>query len=455
MDQKSILPDAFVQLLEQNYPLDKDALVNTIEQGDTVTAIRHHKKCIPAHIDDPVSWCTHAAYLSERPTFTLDPLFHAGAYYVQEASSMFLYHVLKSQVKDRKINILDLCAAPGGKSTAILDFLDGEGMLVCNEVIKSRVKILEENIIKWGYNNAVVTQNDPQDFKNLPQFFDVIVIDAPCSGEGLFRRDHKAIAEWSIDAVEHCTLRQKRIFEDVLPSLKPGGLLIYSTCTYNEKENMQNVAHLQEKHNMTSEPIPMDASWGIKELVDDRKYGYQFMPHLVRGEGFFISALKKADDIEPFNRWAGKQPKLTKLNKQAKEILSNWINEPILQNSYLSGQGNVYAYNETVAIHIEQLLSVLHVKYSGVQCGSLDKNLFLPHHALALSTNMLDTLPRVALSKEEALQFLNKTMYSISDPTKGWVVVTYQNQALGWIKNIGNRINNYYPNEWKIRMSIT
>ncbi|HEX8060200.1 MAG TPA: RsmB/NOP family class I SAM-dependent RNA methyltransferase, partial [Cyclobacteriaceae bacterium] len=254
---------------------------------EPVSSIRINRLKKPNLAGEHVSWCSTGIYLPERPVFTLDPNFHAGAYYVQEASSMFLEQAVKSSVDlSKPLRVLDLCAAPGGKSTHLLQLISNESLLVSNEVIRSRAMILSENIQKWGKSNVIVTNNDPKDFTELNGYFDLIVVDAPCSGEGLFRKDEDAMQEWSDENVNLCSLRQRRILADVWPALKENGVLIYCTCTYNEAENENNLKWLSEQKDI--ELIDLPHFPGVEKTT-----GYRFMPHKVKGEGFFIAAVRK------------------------------------------------------------------------------------------------------------------------------------------------------------------
>ena len=251
------------------------------------------------NVDSKVLWSSNGFYLKERPSFTIDPFFHAGAYYVQEASSMFLEEVLKQSCDlNASLKLLDLCAAPGGKSTLLQSLISNESLLVCNEVIKTRVNVLSENITKWGAVNTVVTNNDPKDFQRLPEYFDVIVADAPCSGSGLFRKDPDAINEWSVDNVVLCSQRQQRILADIIPALKPGGVLIYSTCSYSESENETIADWLLNENEYETVQIKLDSDWGIVETqsANNKAFGYRFYPDKIKGEGFFIAAFRKKGD---------------------------------------------------------------------------------------------------------------------------------------------------------------
>ncbi|MGI8634527.1 MAG: methyltransferase RsmF C-terminal domain-like protein, partial [Segetibacter sp.] len=238
---QQVLPPALIDSLTNLPGFDKNDFIGVHEDGRQVTSIRLNPlkptdaiKKLPDQEDVP--WCSTGRYLSERPSFTLDPVFHGGAYYVQEASSMFLDHIVKEIYKTEKLpqRVLDLCAAPGGKSTLLASALP-DSFIVSNEVIKTRVRILAENISKWGSEHVVVTNNDPKDFKRISGYFDLMVVDAPCSGSGLFRKDTDAINEWSEANVQMCSLRQQRILADAIGALKQNGFLVYSTCSYSLK----------------------------------------------------------------------------------------------------------------------------------------------------------------------------------------------------------------------------
>ncbi len=253
------LPSSFIKSIEQSPGFDKEAFEKVHESGGQITSVRinpakicnkqlaisnelcgltNNQSSIINNAAEKLLWSSNGFYLQQRPSFTLDPLFHAGAYYVQEASSMFLEEALKQTVDlSQSIKVLDLCAAPGGKSTLIQSVINDTSLLVSNEVIKTRVNVLSENITKWGAANVIVTNNDAKDFQRLPDYFDVIVVDAPCSGSGLFRKDPDAIREWSEQNVQLCSQRQQRILADVLPALKDDGVLIYSTCSYSQEED--------------------------------------------------------------------------------------------------------------------------------------------------------------------------------------------------------------------------
>jgi NOL1/NOP2/sun family putative RNA methylase len=253
------------------------------------------------NLAEAVAWSSNGYYLKSRPSFTLDPMFHAGAYYVQEASSMFLEEALKQAVDlTQPLKVLDLCAAPGGKSTLTQSVISNSSLLVSNEVIKARVNVLAENITKWGSANVIVTNNDPKDFQRLPGYFDVVIVDAPCSGSGLFRKDPKAVDEWSEQNVQLCNQRQQRILADVLPALKPGGVLIYSTCSYSPEENEDICDWLMDNYSFENTRFTLNEELGIVETTspNNKAVGYRFYPDKVKGEGLFIAAFKKSDNAK-------------------------------------------------------------------------------------------------------------------------------------------------------------
>jgi len=285
------LPDAFIKEMQQLLGKEGLAQYQLALQQPAPTSIRYNpfKQHEPAKALEAVTWSDHAYYLPERPSFTLDPLFHAGVYYVQEASSMFVGQAVEQLFPEQQpLRVLDLCAAPGGKSTHLLSVLPPGSLLVANEVIRSRYQVLSQNLSKWGLANIIATNHDSSDFSKLEGFFDLILVDAPCSGEGLFRKDKRAIQEWSPEAVSLCAGRQKRILGNIVPALAPGGILLYSTCTYNRQENDENAEWLNNTFQLLPEPIETQPDW----KVEQRSQAYQFYPHRNKGEGFYLADRK-------------------------------------------------------------------------------------------------------------------------------------------------------------------
>jgi 16S rRNA C967 or C1407 C5-methylase (RsmB/RsmF family)/NOL1/NOP2/fmu family ribosome biogenesis protein len=401
---------------------------------------------------EPVPYCSSGFYLTQRPIYTLDPLFHAGTYYVQESSSMFLEQFLLKTSR-KNIRVLDLCASPGGKSTHLASLLPEDSLLVSNEVIYSRALILSENLKKWGYPNVVVTCNDPRDFSRLSGFFDIIVVDAPCSGEGLFRRDNSAIDEWSEANANHCAQRQKRILADVWPSLAEDGLLIYSTCTFNPAENEENMAWLSEFAPIESVKIEIPDNWGVVTSNADDFPGYHFYPHKVDGEGFFTAAMRKKGPSGTKFTIKGKSS-VALAGKADQAILSPVIQQ--LPLSLIKFEENFLAIPDVSLAAFDQIRANLRIVHAGIKVGEIIRDSFIPAHELAIS-NICNhpNFPQKELSLDQAICYLKREDFQLGFSEKGWILLTYHGHPLGWAKNIGSRFNNGYPKEWRIRMSTT
>lgn len=394
-----------------------------------------------------IPWTPAGRYLKERPIFTLDPAFHAGAYYVQEASSMIVEEIFKKHVPaDKPLRVLDLCAAPGGKTTHLASLLGPEDLLVANEVIKSRVSILKENLIKWGYPNVIVSQQDPETFSDLEGFFDVVLVDAPCSGEGMFRKTPEATEEWSLNNVELCSARQKRILSAAAMLVAPDGLLLYSTCTYNKKENQENGLWLTRTLDFEAISLEMPEEWGIVKT----DFGLQFYPHRLKGEGFYISAFRNRSRDE---RYVKGRPQLSRLNRSLTEQVRPWLNEDNYE-LFQKNDGGIVAIPGHLILEYGSVLKALQKRSSGLEVGHFKGKDFIPSHALALSTLLNQEVSSLELDEKQALLFLKKEPFELPEPISGWVLMKYKNLGLGWAKAVGQRFNNYLPTEWRIRMKI-
>lgn len=449
-----VLPPNFIRSISRAEGFDEQAFVSVHENVQPVTSIRlNPAKPTPATdslpIESTVPWCPHGKYLAERPSFTLDPIFHGGAYYVQEASSMFVDYVVKHIYKDNPApaKVLDLCAAPGGKSTLLAAALP-DSLIVSNEVIKTRVGVLAENISKWGSDNVVVTNNDPKDFKRLPGYFDLMVIDAPCSGSGLFRKDADAIDEWSEANVEMCSSRQQRILNDAAGSLRQHGFLIYSTCSYSQQENEEICDWIMDNFSLQPVQIPVPATWGIVETASrkHRASGYRFYPDKVKGEGFFIACFYQPNVVdEYYNSYA----KIQVASKQVTSIATPFLKVP--DQYILTDQKEiVIAFLKKWEEEVAEISKTLNVRKSGVAIGTVKGKDFIPHHELALSHLLSAGIPSVNLTKEDSLTYLKRHDLIVESEKKGWAVCSYEHINLGWIKVLPNRVNNYYPTNWRI-----
>ena len=404
----------------------------------------------PLFTAEQVSWCENGFYLNERPVFTLNPCFHGGAFYVQEASSMFLHHVLRQILPSYPVRALDLCAAPGGKSTLTASLLPEGSLLLANEVIRSRASILRENIIKWGRADIVVSNNDPSDFQDLKGGFDLILVDAPCSGEGMFRKDAKAISEWSEANLKLCSERQKRILSNIWDSLKPGGFLIYSTCTYNPGENEDILEWIAEELGGIS--IEIEHSFESITPITGKTFGYHFYPHKTRGEGFFIGVMCKQDGTEWIPRKNKKQNKVKPV--QFPKELSALLSHPERFTAYQ--QDNRFGFIPSAhADFISDLENRLRVIYKGCEALELNNKKVKYLHPLALFSGLKrQSGSAYEIDLNTALTYLKKEDIPTSGQNGEWLLLTHRNIALGWGKNLGNRLNNYYPKEWRIRMRL-
>lgn len=396
---------------------------------------------------EAVPWAKEGYYLSERPSFTLDPAFHSGAYYVQEASSMLLEQAVLQHVSSKEnIRVLDLCAAPGGKTTHLLSLLSQNSLLVSNEVIRSRATILAENVTKWGHANVLVTNNDPEDFQKVSGFFDAMVIDAPCSGEGLFRKDAEAMKEWSVENANLCAMRQQRIVHDVWPALKENGILVYSTCTYNPEENSKNIARFAEELNAEVLPVDLSKLWGVQAM----DYGYQCFPDRVKGEGFYMAVLQKKETQVSGRMRSGKTV-FTKVPKTAERYQSWLLSREFQLTQFRDFLLIVPSIQEEAIAYASSTLKVIS---AGTTLGTLKHEKLIPDHALAMSVVLnQDTFPQIQVTYEEAIAYLRKDIFWQEGLRKGFSLVKYEEFTLGWANVLDNRLNNLYPAEWRIRMA--
>ena len=443
-----MLPLEFLDSMRQQLGSEADQLFRALETEPVVSIRLNDKKDVltfPCDTDE-VPWHIDGYYLTERISFTTDPLFHAGCYYVQEASSMFVQQVLDQYVEPNSI-VLDLCAAPGGKSTLISQHLGEQGLLISNEVVRQRLFILSENIQKWGNGNTVVTHNSAEDFgERTPNLFDCILVDAPCSGEGMFRKDPDSRAEWSLKNVKMCAERQRSILMNVWEALKPGGILIYSTCTFNREEDEDNAQWIAECLGAEILPVQYDPTWGIEEGFP----GYHFYPHKAKGEGFYLCALRK--HIEPFSAYKPRDPKRqVSCNTDYIQTLHSWVKTPerwaLRQNDRF-----MTAYPVKYKALIDNLYETLTCVLTGFGIGEERGKGVVPQHSLSMIKDFKrEAFPNIDLRLEQALNYLRNEALAAENVPMGTIVLTYEDVPLGFAKNVGNRLNNQYPNEWRIR----
>src|ERR1700744_4322207 len=450
-------PQNFLSKLSGSPGFEVENFTKAHQNSDSPTSIRLNpfkKSAIKS--DSRVPWCSEGYYLDTRPSFTFDPLFHAGCYYVQEASSMFIDHILHYINKDTDgVKVLDLCAAPGGKSTLINSALKSNDLLVANEIIKTRVPVLTDNLTRWGTDNSIVTNNDPKDFGRLKGFFDIILVDAPCSGSGMFRKDPAAMEEWSEANVNLCHQRQERILADVYPALKEDGCLIYSTCSYSVEENENILDWLCTEFELESIRIPIEGDWGIVESQSAQKkaWGYRFYPDKVKGEGLFAACLQKNESSGEVSNTKYKDHQ--KANFKEIDLAKPYIKEPD-NYYYFKVNDDWLAIDREHRHSLGILQQYFYIKKSGVRIGKLAGRDMIPDHELALSLAInKERFLEIELSKQQAIQYLQReNITDLDTPDKGWSLMTFEGHALGWAKLLPNRINNYYPKEIRIFASL-
>lgn len=406
-------------------------------------------------VSGPVEWNRHAAFLSERPAFTLDPLIHAGAYYVQDSSAMFpgkafrdvLDKVLESGIISPKV--LDLCAAPGGKTTDISASLrescKGGYLLISNEIMKQRAAVLADNAAVWGDPSVVVTSVDPKAFGTLPGFFDIIVADVPCSGEGMFRKDDEAVSQWSEENVALCQARQRRIVADVWPSLAEGGFLVYSTCTFNNLENDDNVKWICSEFG--AEIIGID-SCGLLRT----ECGVSLVPGFVRGEGQYCAVLRKTSPSAGTAACSGRQQdRWQKLPEAHASIIRPLLDEEM---AMIVKDGRIVAVPEYVRCLLS-MLEPLRPLARGLAVGMFKGKDFIPDADLALSLSLRrGAFTEFEVNRETALSFLHRDPVRLPDAERGMLLLVYRGLPIGFVKNLGNRCNSLHPLHRRIRMDI-
>ena len=419
----------------------------------------------PFELAGKVPWAADAYYLRNRPSFTMDPFFHAGAYYVQEASGMFVSFALK-HIADpgRKLKVLDLCAAPGGKSTLMQSLISPQSLLLSNEVIKTRVPVLNQNMTKWGRANGIISNNDPSHFKRISGYFDIMLIDAPCSGSGLYRKDPAAATSWSRELVNLCNQRQQRILSDVWDSLKEDGFLIYSTCSYSKEENEDILDFLFNQYSCITIDLHPDPRWNIVETRSDLAgaLGYRFYPDKLSGEGFFLSVLQKkqsagSENSNPnsivnasgYGRSNNQVKTPGTISKSAEKQIGQWVDTNILK--YITIEESVHALMPGLISDLEFLKTNLYLRKAGIRIGKEGDREWIPDHELALANSLRHDSPALHVSKSDALDFLRGNPFDVRFPSKGWHTVCFQGQRLGWVKLLDKRMNNYYPKSWRIR----
>lgn len=392
----------------------------SMEQTPSVSIkLNRRKEMLPEMIGYeemmPVKWCRSGYYLPSRPKFTLNPLLHAGVFYVQDASSM-IYETIAEKIvpsafdTGSTLRVLDLCAAPGGKTTSLINAIPDGSLIVANEFVNSRASALRENLIKWGYPDIIVTNSATSAFGRLSEAFDIVAVDAPCSGEGMMRKEETAVSQWNPGLQKQCAALQRKILTDAIEALKPGGFLIYSTCTFNREENEENLRWLVEEKGLAAMDMDFPEEWGISSGIDTPYPCLRFMPHKTQGEGLFVAVLRKEGDYP--------RARVVSENTFIKNLKANTrvIAEGIPRNR-MKGKEEIPASESVLAVDF-----------------------------------IRGTLPEVEVDETTALSYLRHEALRLeSNINRGFVVITYKGFPLGLVKNIGTRANNLYPQQWRIK----
>ncbi len=453
------LPEKFIATLSAELGEQEcEALCAALDTPAT-TAIRLHpdKGAVQPILSRPIAWSEGGYYLDERPSFTTDPAFHAGAYYVQEPSSQFVGHILKPIVaRQPKLRLLDLCAAPGGKSTLYSSLVGSDGLVVANEINRQRAAVLADNVRKWGVGNVAVTCNDPSHFGGFEQWFDIVAVDAPCSGEGMFRKTPEARDEWNDGSAAMCADRQLKILQDIWPTLRAGGTLLYSTCTFNRSEDEGLLERftewVSEDEIVEAEKVETNDEWGIVCGRVGAWQTFRFMPHRAEGEGFFAAVACKSPNAGGKSRNPKSRKSIfTAPDRRTSAELERWVKEP-QRFKWAAVNDTYYGYYAEHADDVKILSEVMTVIHSGVCMGQIFKGKLKPDHSLAMFIDLnINNINIAEVDHSTALEFLRRGDIGVTaEMAEGINLVRFEGLPLGWIKRVGNRSNNLYPNSLRI-----
>lgn len=454
------IPEAFQRLIESYHARQLDGLIQALETTQPEVSIRHNPRKGPAPADGtPVPWWPgYGRYLDRRPAFTFDPALHQGLYYVQDASSMSIAKIVSHLAAElqaqrpKPICYLDACAAPGGKTTAAIDALPADALVVANEYDFRRANILAENVAKWGRPGVIVTRGDTARISALKNQFDIIAADVPCSGEGMMRKDPEAAAQWSERLVAECAARQRQIIDNLWPALRPGGYLIYSTCTFNRCENEEIIDYITETYRGETVGLPLSEHPEIAPGIDTAHACYRFIPGHTRGEGLFIAAIRKpgcdtraCDDNQRRTKHAQKA--------SARQQVPDWLDGDFDYKA--STAGEIHALPSAMAATAAAICSKLDTVSPGTLVATVKGRDLIPAQPLALSTALrADAFARADIGLNQAIAYLRREAIVLPEGTpRGHILLTYSGLPLGFVKNLGNRSNNLYPVCWRILSS--
>ncbi len=449
------LPVAFTERMRKQLGVEEaEHLFEALDSASPVAVRLNPAKCGEVGVwssGEAIAWSKWGRKLGERPSFTLDTAFHAGAYYVQEAASQFIDHII-SQEDLRGKRVLDMCSAPGGKTTIYSTAVGEEGLVVANEYVRSRANVLADNVRKWGMGNVLVTNNAPEHIAQFEGWFDVVAVDAPCSGEGMFRKEEAAREDWSEEAVKMCAARQLSIVREAWQSLKEGGLFIYSTCTFNEEEDEGVLRTFIEEKGDVFEPsqsVDIEDTWGIVKGEVGAFQTFRFFPHRTDSEGLFVAVARKAESTTQRTPKSRKKV-MQEVDKTSRQELVRWL-QAADRHTFAVVADTIYAYRTEQYKAVQALSEGLTAIYSGVAMGQIFKGKLKPDWALSQYVGLRrESVATEELDETRALDYLRKRDIAVGDMVEGINLVTHEGRALGFVKRVGARCNNLYPNSLKI-----
>ena len=445
------LPVAFTERMRKQLGAEEaERLFEALDSVSPVAVRLNPAKCGDEGVwsdGEAIEWSTNGRKLKERPSYTLDTAFHAGAYYVQEAASQFIDYVISGEELQGK-RVLDMCAAPGGKSTIYSTAVGIDGLVVANGYVRTRANVLADNVRKWGMGNVLVTNNTPEHIAQFEGWFDLVAVDAPCSGEGMFRKEEVAREDWSEDAVKMCAARQLSIVREAWQSLKEGGLFIYSTCTFNDDEDEGVLESFIDEMGEVFKPsrkIEVDEKWGVVVGEVGAFQTFRFFPHKTDSEGLFVAVARKAESATQRTPKARKKV-MQEVDKTSRKELSRWLQESD-KYTYAMVADTIYAYRTEQFKAVQTLSEGLTAIYSGVAMGQIFKGKLKSDWALSQYVDLeRKAVAVVELTEEDALNYLRKRDIAVGDMVDGMNLVTHNGRALGFAKRVGMRCNNLYPN---------
>ena len=449
------LPIAFTERMRKQLGAEEaESLFAALDSVSPVAVRLNPAKCGEEGVwcsGEAIAWSKNGRKLKERPSFTLDTAFHAGAYYVQEAASQFIDYIIAGEELQGK-RVLDMCSAPGGKTTIYSTAVGEEGLVVANEYVRSRANVLADNVRKWGMGNVLVTNNAPEHIAQFEGWFDMVAVDAPCSGEGMFRKEEVAREDWSEEAVKMCAARQLSIVREAWQSLRDGGLFIYSTCTFNEDEDEGLLRTFIEETGDVFEPsqsVEIDDAWGIVKGEVGAFQTFRFFPHKTDSEGLFVAIARKAEPTTQRTPKARKRV-MQEVDKNSRKELAKWLQYPD-NYTFAMVADTIYAYHSVQFKAVQALSEGLTAIYSGVAMGQIFKGKLKPDWALSQYIGFERTAVAVEeVDEERALDYLRKRDIAVGDMAEGINLITHKGRALGFAKRVGARCNNLYPNSLKI-----